>query len=96
MQPRLLSALRLIEVPGLRLYDGYGTVSEYDSVCELRNLIAGLELERTVFTANHVSIPVPIQGRLPHDKAALLAALDRVLATCRLDRRGPGRVPMWL
>ena len=96
MQPRLLSALRLIEVPGLRLYDGYETVSEYQSVCELRNLIAALELERTVFAANHVSIPVPIQGRLPHDKVNLVAALDHVLATCRLDRRGPGHVPMWL
>jgi len=96
MQPRLLSALRLVDLPDARMYDGYETVTEYQSVRELRDLVAQLELERTVFAANHVSIPFPVKGRLPRDKGALLAALDRVLTSGTLDSDGPGATPNWL
>lgn len=96
MQPRLLSALRLVEVPGTTMYDGYETASEYQSVRELRTLIADLEMSRTVFTANHVSIPFPVKGRLPHDRTRLVAELDAILQSGRLDRRSPGPLPAYL
>lgn len=96
MQPRLLSALRFVPIPGFSPFDGFRPVSEYGAVAELRQIIAGLELERTVFRANHNSNPVPLEGRFPPDKAALLAGLDRLLAGDRLDRSGPGQLPLSL
>ncbi len=94
MQPRLLSALRFVEVPGLKMHEGYRTATEFEAVSELIRLLRGLELERTVFRANHTSNPVPLEGRLPKDRDALVALLDALLP--RLDRKGPGRLPFAL
>ena len=93
MQPRLLSALRFVEVPGSKMFSGYETVSEYEAVCELRKMIEHLELEKTVFRANHASNPAPLEGRFPNDKARILAELDYLIARGGLDRKGPGRLP---
>lgn len=94
MQPRLLSALRFVEVPGLTMYGGYQTATEYEAVSELVRLLRGLELEMTVFRANHTSNPVPLEGRLPKDRDALVELLERLLP--RLDKAGPGRLPFSL
>jgi hypothetical protein len=94
MQPRLLSALRFVEVPGCSMYSGYQTVTEYEAINELIKMLRGLALEQTVFRANHSSNPVPLEGRLPRDREALIAGLEAILP--RLDRRGPGRLPFAL
>ena len=94
MQPRLLSALRFVDVPGTHMYDGYEAMTEFGAVSELIRLLRGLELEGTVFRANHNSNPVPLEGRLPKDRDALAALLERLLP--RLDRNGPGRLPFML
>lgn len=96
MKPDLLSALRFIPVPGLVLPDGYTPVTEYEAVEELRRIIGSLELERTVFRANHTSNPLPLAGRLPHDRQRLLAELTRELSSGTLDRNGPGAMPLYL
>lgn len=96
MKPDLLSALRFIPIPGLALPDGYTPVTEYEAVEELCGIIDGLELERTVFRANHTSNPLPLAGRLPHDKQRLLAELTRELSSGMLDRNGPGAMPLYL
>ena len=96
MRPRLLSALRLVDVPGLTMHDDYETISEYDSVRELRDLIGGLNLPGTVFTANHVSIPFPVKGRLPKDKDRLITSLSLLMESGQLDPSGPGPVPRYL
>jgi len=96
MQPRLLSALRFVEVPNTKMFDGYKTCSEYEAVSELRDIISGLELNRTVFRANHRSNPVPLEGRFPHDKQILLNLLDRQLQSGDLDKNGPGMTPLFL
>ena len=93
MQPALLSALRYIRIPGLVLPPEYIPCSEYAVVEELRRIVAGLELEHTVFRANHTSNPLPLSGRLPADRERLLFQLDNELASGRLDREGPGREP---
>lgn len=94
MQPRLLSALRLVTTPNTPLYkNGFKMVTEYDAVAELRELIQGLELESTVFRADHSSNIVPLEGRFPKDKPRLLAQLDAQLASGHLDRNSPGRLP---
>ena len=111
MQPRLLSALRLIPVPGTPLYDGgrgfqplqksgrdaastfFKMITEYDAVAELREMIQGLELEQTVFRADHSSNIVPLEARFPKDKERLLAQLDALLSSGHLDKTSPGRLP---
>lgn len=96
MQPEILSLLRFIEVPGLKMYEGYEPLTEYGSVREMRDLIAGLELASTVFRANHSSVPFPLEGRFPKDRERMTALLDQVLAEGSLDRNGAGRVPLFL
>jgi len=95
MQPKLLSALRYVEIPGMPQPEGYLTLSEYDAVVEMRRMAAGFELGQTVFRANHSSNPLPLAGRFPADQARLLAELDAELASGELDRRGPGRLPLF-
>ncbi len=96
MQPRLLSFLRFIEVPGTNMFDGYETATEYGAVQELHDMMRGLELRRTVVRANHSSNPLPLEGRLPQDKERLLREIEAMLGSRHLDRKGPGRIPMWL
>lgn len=37
----------------------------------------------TVFKAEHVTIPVPIRGRIPKDKEEMLSLLDRLIMVAR-------------
>jgi radical SAM superfamily enzyme YgiQ (UPF0313 family) len=94
MQPRLLSALRFVDVPGTAMFAGYAPMSEYDVIVELIRMLRGLELEKTVFRANHTSNPVPLEGRFPKDREPLVAGLEALLP--QLDRTGPGRLPLFL
>jgi hypothetical protein len=101
MQPRLLAALRVVPVPGTELDADvqarrFQQVSERGVVQELRDLLAQLELTNTVFRANHASNVVPLGGRLPHDQTRLVAELDCLLASHRLDDSSPGPLPLWL
>ena len=96
MQPRLLSALRFVLVPGSVMFEDYMPVSEYQAVAELREMISRFELDRTVFRANHSSNPVPLAGRFPHDRESLLADLDRLLDSDVLNRNGTGALPLFL
>ena len=96
MQPRLLSALRFVQVPGTRRFSGYEPVSEYGAVAELKAMIEGFELRHCVFRANHSSNPIPLEGRFPQDRQTLIAELDVILASGQLDTVGPGRLPLFL
>ena len=101
IQPRLLSTLRVIPVPDTELMRDieagrFAELSQYGAVMELRALLAGLELARTVFRANHASNVVPLEGALPRDKARLLAELDALLESGQLDRDSPGPAPLAL
>lgn len=94
MQPRLLSALRLVTTPNTSLYhSGFKMITEHAAVEELRELIQGLELEQTVFRADHSSNIIPLEGRFPKDKERLLTELDALLASGQLDRNSPSRLP---
>ncbi len=93
MQPRLLSALRFIEVPGAEMYEGYRPITEYEAGAELLSMVEQLELRKTVFRANHTSNPVPLEGRFPQDKSRLVNMLQTILHSGGLDRSSPGRLP---
>ncbi len=101
MQPRLLAALRVIPVPGTPLHKEaqrgeFEMLTEHEAVTEVRECVAGLELDGTVFRANHTSNIVPLGGRFPKDKERLLQELDALLGSGRLDKDTPGRTPMAL
>ncbi len=101
MQPRLLSTLRVIPVPGTELYEDvragrFQQLTEYGAVQELRDLLDKLEINSTVFRANHTSNIVPLEGRLPRDKARLMTQLDALLASGALDETSPGPMPLSL
>ena len=98
MQPRLLSCLRLVPVPGtplMRRIEGgrFLQLTEEEAVRELRAILAGLEMRHTVFRADHSSNILPLAGRLPRDKAALLEELDELLRCGVLDPHTPGPMP---
>ena len=99
MQPRLLSALRVIPIPGTPLYQdeqagNFAQLTEFQALEELHKMIQALELKSTVFRANHSSNILPMEGRFPKDKQRLIAQLDALLASGTLDRRSPGPPPL--
>lgn len=101
MQPRLLSALRVIPIPGTELHNeeqsgNFRQLTEYQAVEELKEMIKGLELESTVFRANHSSNILPMEGRFPKDKGRMLDELDTLLASGVLDAKSPGPPPLSL
>lgn len=101
MQPRLLSALRVVPVPGTELHDdvrkgSFVQLTEFQTVQELRLILEQLELTNTIFRANHASNIVPLEGRFPRDRPRLLADLDTLLKSGTLDRNSPGAMPLWL
>lgn len=85
MQPRLLSVLTLMLIPGTPLWQQHraGTftlISSVEALRELRELIARLQLQRTVFAANHASSFLPMTGALPRDQHRLLEEIDAGLS----------------
>lgn len=99
IQPRLLSALRVIPVPGTKLHldlkEGrFEMISEYSAVDELRRLIQALELNNTVFRADHSSNIFPVEARFPRDKESTVSGLKQLLAGGRLNKNSPGRMPL--
>lgn len=95
--PRFVSTLVMTPVAGTPLWDAAqrGEVDELTPVelaRELRDFVAGLELEGAIFRSNHASNRLTLKGTLPKDKAALLEVLDAVIAN---PERAPF-VPAWL
>jgi radical SAM superfamily enzyme YgiQ (UPF0313 family) len=90
MDPRFLSTLTLTIVPGTplaRLEDQlrFELPDVPGLLQELRWFVEEAHLSAGIFRSNHASNYLPIGGRLPRDRAAILAAIDAALA---------GRVPL--
>lgn len=99
MQPRLLSALRYIDVSyndNIKIFNEYIPLSECEAVCELRNIVSNLELTKTVFRANHTSNPIPIEGRFPKDKDNIIQFLNNQINSGIFENDTIGNVPLWL
>jgi radical SAM superfamily enzyme YgiQ (UPF0313 family) len=84
MQPRYLSFLSLMLIPGTSLYQdakngGFDELNSLELLMETRDIIAGLELERTIFRSDHASNYLPLEGRFPGDKEKLLTTLEAAL-----------------
>jgi radical SAM superfamily enzyme YgiQ (UPF0313 family) len=85
MDPRFVSALTLTVIPGTpidraeqkglyRLPDVLGLLRE------LRTFVAHAAPTDAVFRTNHASNYLPVEGRLPRDRDAILRAIDGALA----------------
>jgi radical SAM superfamily enzyme YgiQ (UPF0313 family) len=84
MNPKYLSALTLMPVPGTPLYEAYKKghfilKEAEDMLKELRLIIENLKLEGTIFRSDHASNYLPLKGRFPKDKERLLSDIDYTL-----------------
>jgi radical SAM superfamily enzyme YgiQ (UPF0313 family) len=85
IDPDYIAMLSLMLVPGTPLAEaaarGEFVVPGPDAILrELREIIAATDVTDAVFRTTHASNYLALEGTLPEDKEALLAALDRILA----------------
>ena len=85
MDPRFLSTLTLTIIPGTpiaRIEDQgrFELPDVQELLTELRWFVEEAHLSGGIFRSNHASNYLPIGGRLPRDREAILAAIDAALA----------------
>ena len=85
IDPDYVGALSLMLIPGTPLFDDlqsakFTLIEPDEMLAELRTMIAGTNLSRGLFHANHASNYLPIKARLPKDKELTLQLIDRALA----------------
>lgn len=85
IQPRYLSTLAMMPVPGTPLFEqaergAYTEMAPSALARELRIFVAHLGLTGTIFRSNHASNYLALAGTLPKDQGRLLAELDGALA----------------
>lgn len=85
LHPCIINIVSLTIFPESQLYqevmDGtYEEEPEIERLVEMRTLIGQLDI-KTNLLGHHVSNTVPITGALPNDKTALLAELDKAIAS---------------
>jgi radical SAM superfamily enzyme YgiQ (UPF0313 family) len=85
MDPEYLSTLTLMLIPSTPIYRlverGQFALPGVDGLLrELRTIIAEASPSDAVFRANHASNYLPIGGRLPRDRDAILRQIDATLA----------------
>lgn len=84
MDPEFGAALTLTVVPGTPLHHRieageFKPISPFQSLQELRTIIANLDLTHCFFSSMHASNYLTVRGTLPEDKARMLAQIDKVL-----------------
>lgn len=84
MQPRYLSFLSLMVIPGTPLAaevlrGDFAELGPVELLKEAYEMIRGLELRRTVFRSDHASNYLALEGTFPKDKPVLLKALEAAL-----------------
>ena len=94
IDPEYIGVLSLMVEPGTRtearVRSGEFVVPDALTMLgELRGMIAATTVSDAVFRSNHASNYLPVGGRLPHDKEAMLAALNTVLAAPERARLKP-------
>ena len=84
MQPKYLSFLSLMVIPGTPLYNQvcsgeFEELSSIELLQEAYDIICGLKLQKTIFRCNHASNYLPLSGRFPQDKMNLLESIKSAL-----------------
>ena len=85
ISPRFVSTLVMTPVENTPLFeqDQRGEVdhlSPIELAAELREFLSHLDLSGSIFRSNHASNYLTLAGNLPRDQAAMVSALDEVLA----------------
>ena len=85
MQPRYLSFLSLMVIPGTQLAEEVrrGEFEELDSVELLKEsyeIIKGLDFKKTVFRSDHASNYLALEGAFPKDKMTLLNIMESAIS----------------
>jgi radical SAM superfamily enzyme len=85
IDPDYVGALSLMLIPGTPLFEDlqsakFTLIQPDEMLAELRTMIAGTNLSRGLFHANHASNYLPIKARLPKDKEVTLNLIDQALA----------------
>jgi radical SAM superfamily enzyme YgiQ (UPF0313 family) len=85
IDPEFCGALTLMLEPGAPLYDVWRRgefilAPPFQTILELREIIAASHFGHCYFTSSHASNYLNMRLRLPEEKEAGLAALDRILA----------------
>jgi radical SAM superfamily enzyme YgiQ (UPF0313 family) len=85
IDPEYVGALSIMLIPGTPLHDDYEAgrfvlIEPPEMLAELRTMIAHTHLTDGLFHANHASNYLPIRAKMPEDKAATLALIDKALA----------------
>lgn len=84
IDPEFIGALSLMVVEGTPQFERvrrgeFVVPGPLALLRELRELIASTDVSGALFRSNHASNYLPVGGRLPEDKARLIATLDAVL-----------------
>ena len=84
MQPRYLSFLSLMVIPGTALAQDvragiFTELSPLELLKESCEIIQGLDLKKTIFRSDHASNHLALEGAFPKDKAMLLEALQAAI-----------------
>ncbi len=85
IDPDYAGALTLMLSPGTPLHQQwqegqFSLISPFQSLKELRTMVANSEFSNCFFTANHASNYLPLRMRLPKQKEQALKLLDKVLS----------------
>ncbi len=86
MNPDYIAALTLMLTPNSVLYrrqqkGEFHLPEPFEILEELRIIIENLEVVDSEFRSNHASNYLPIKGRLPQDKEAILLLIDQIIKT---------------
>jgi radical SAM superfamily enzyme YgiQ (UPF0313 family) len=84
IDPEYIGILTLMLVPGTAMQRRVAAgelvlPDEIGMLRELREIVAHLDVKDCLFRSNHASNYLPLGGRLPADKALMLATIDKVL-----------------
>ena len=84
MQPRYLSFLSLMIIPGTPLAEkakrgDFKELNSQELLKESYEIIKGAELKKTIFRTDHASNYLPLEGVFPKDKTKLLNVLESAI-----------------
>ena len=85
MNPEYIGALTLMVVPRTELFrrmerGEFELPGPFEILDEMRIMIENLEVEGSEFRSNHASNYLPIKGRFPDDKQAILDLINDIIA----------------
>ncbi|AET70933.1 Fe-S oxidoreductase [Desulfosporosinus orientis DSM 765] len=94
IDPEYLGALTLMLEPDAPLAQAiregsFQLLNPFESLIELRTLLAALNVSHCVFRSNHASNYLPLRATLPEDRRELLETMDHIINNRSTERLRP-------